>query len=140
MKIEIEKSHVDWLEAENKRLAEKVERFEGEEYELYREKQLSKSLELSKILFEKYCYAIFKKLGFNSPRVKFDISSLRNQLSKKWFSEECRNKIQVTIGATITNNFRDAILSVGIDESVIEKVSEENSEWDLITYEENNIK
>lgn len=139
MKIEIDKSYVDGLESSNQQLEKRLKDYETESYNLGKEKQLDRTMELSRWLFESYCRAVFMKLGFDYTDVQINLNSLRYKLSKDWFSPQYQGKLEVEIGSTITTKFRQAILKVGINEDLIkdESKNEELKEWDFITYKEN---
>lgn len=114
MKVEIELSEVEALRERCRHEHENVERLEKQLSELNEEELKKRAVNLSYRLFEKYVKTVFKSLGFEPDRMNSSIfsSDLVYQLGKDWWTRE--KDITVTLGATVTENFRTAFINIGV--------------------------
>jgi hypothetical protein len=110
MKIEL--SEVENLKEENKSKSQKIIELETKLKELSESELKESAVKLSFILFENYMSCVFRHLGFESFRESVIVKDdLRHWLGKSWWNSE---KINIQIGANITNQFKNAFLSIGI--------------------------
>lgn len=112
MKIEIELSEVEKLKEENKVKTQKIIELETKLKELSEDELKESAVKLSFTLFENYMSCVFKHLGFEPFGESVIIKdNLRPWLGKSWWNSE---KLNIQIGANITNQFKNAFLSIGI--------------------------
>lgn len=112
MKIEIELSEVEKLKEENKIKSQKIIELETKLKELSENELKESAVKLSFTLFENYMNCVFRHLGFEQFRETVIIKDdLRHWLGKSWWNSE---KLNIQIAANITNQFKNAFLSIGI--------------------------
>lgn len=117
MKIEIEFEEVERL----KRSIEVLQREKGEletKLKSLNESELKKqATSLAMKIFHDVMNRVFEKLGFegrmNPNEINF--SNLEHYLGKSWYTSE---RLHIELGATITDQFRCAFLSMGIKDQL----------------------
>ena len=116
MKIEIEleelesiKRRLEVSELEKQKIQKEMELL-GEDY------LVGKALDLSYSMFKKYIKFVFKELGFNDDSEVYVDQSLRRMFIAQWYNKP--EQIDLKIGATITNKFKHAVLSIGVKPDV----------------------
>jgi len=113
MKIEIELEYVETIKKELDAYKQDNERLRKELSAFDKEKVEGEIKNLADAMFRSAISGVFSKLGFE------DISDLRSMcfreiehwLGKYWWTSE---KLDVTIGAQITNKFKGAFLALGV--------------------------
>lgn len=127
MKIEIELSELEnlkekiiSLEIQNKKLEEKTKSSSEDEL-------IKKAVRLSYKLFDNYMFAVFKKLGFGEWHKNSVIihDNLEHWIGKDWYFTT--ERINIEIGAEITNIFKRAFLAISI---ITEEVEDQNHKLD----------
>lgn len=118
MKIEIELSEVEALKQQIHRLSKREKELEEKLKSLDEPELVKKAVELSKELLDKYMQCIFKKLGFDNDNeswgrnaVSFS-DNLEHWIGHDWYDRP--EKIEVTLGANITQKWANAFLQIGI--------------------------
>ena len=126
MKIEIELLEVEKLQEENKVKSQKIIELETKLKELSENKLKESAVKLSFTLFENYMSCVFKRLGFEPFRESVIIKDdLIHWLGKSWWNSE---KLNIQIGANITNQFKKAFLSIGILTTENKKANDDDYE------------
>jgi hypothetical protein len=114
MKVDIEladleklKKDLDQAESKNKELETRLASLN--EYALKRE-----AVRLADLMFQEYLKAVFQKLGFQIAHRGIDFNSdfLMERLGMPWWKDTA--KWVVEIGATVTNEWREAFFRIGI--------------------------
>lgn len=126
-KIEIELSEVERMrnhihEIETKLYDANVKLKELDEDELKR-----RAVRLSRHLADQYIKLVFRKLGFDDSMIETGLKyedGLISLIGKDWFTKD--DKVHFTIGAQITNKFRTAFISLGVET----KKQEDKSDYD----------
>jgi len=113
MKIEIEFEEVEALRRKLRAQEDKIDLLEKTIQSLSAHELRKKSLSLSYALLDRYLEGIFNKLGFeNRPNESFRAAyNLNHYLGEDWPNSD---KLEVVIGANITNKFKRAFLELGI--------------------------
>lgn len=117
MKIEIEFEEVEKLKNEIINQQKYVKVLQEELAKLDPEKLREDAESLAYRMFDSYMTAVFEKLGFKNAwpqrSVHFEIN-IQQELGKAWYNSE---RLKVNISAHVSNEFREAILSIGVQTS-----------------------
>lgn len=114
MKIEIEYAEVENLKRQIERQEKEIKTLETELKSLDKNKLHSDAIELSRQMFNQYVTAIFAKLGFADRGYACGVifeDNLEHWLGKNWYTSD---RLRITFGATVTETFKSAFLSLGI--------------------------
>lgn len=113
MKIEIELNDLESLRKENQDLKKSNEELKLKLISLNEDELKKHAIGLSRSMFGSVMNRIFTELGFEDSICLSDIDfgELEHYLGKNWW---CSEKINVVLGANITNQFRKAYLRIGI--------------------------
>lgn len=113
MKVEVElgeienlKNQISILKKENQKLSQIIQNLD--------EKKLKEdAVYLAEKMFVDVINTVFSRLGFAKDESIYynDFNKLQERLGERWWSSE---RLDVTMGATITNQFREAFLRLGI--------------------------
>lgn len=113
MKVEVElgeienlKNQISILEKENQKLSQRIQNLD--------EKKLMKdAVHLAEKMFNDVIHEVFSRLGFSKEQCPdyYGFCKLEDRLGERWWNSK---RLKVTIGATITNEFREAFLKLGI--------------------------
>jgi len=118
MKIEIDLEEVERLREGIKMRDLHVKSLEARIEQLNKQELERKAFELAKKIFQKFMNKVFTSLGFEDRGaswercVEFPDDGMFN-INKHWFEEH--QKINVHIGANISDNYRTAFMRLGID-------------------------
>jgi len=113
MKIEIEFEEVDRMKREIAELKARNLELHSQLSELDKDKLEEKAVILSMKMFENVMGRVFEELGFKDRTCVDDINfiKLKRNLGSNWWESL---KLEVKIGASITNKFRVAFIGLGI--------------------------
>lgn len=114
MKIEIEFEEVESLKKSIEKQKAEIESLENELKSLDNKQLKQDSTDLAKQMFDNVLLKVFEKLGFDKRTSILDNISFReleHYNGTNWWQHQ---DLKVTIGATITNEFKRAFLNMGI--------------------------
>lgn len=113
MKIEIELSDIEKLKTRISTLEKDNENLKKELESLDKKVLKSNAIKLAQSMFSGVLIRVFRELGFNAGMGAHDCSfgSLEQQLGKSWWDNE---GLKVELGATITTEFKNAFLHLGV--------------------------
>ena len=113
MKVEVElgeienlKNQISILEKENQKLSQIIQNLDEKKLKEY-------AVYLAEKMFVDVINTVFSRLGFAKDESIYynDFNKLQERLGERWW---CSERLDVAIGATITNQFREAFLRLGI--------------------------
>ena len=121
MKIEIDFEDVERLKRDIKFKNEEIEKLKAELKSLDKDKLYQDAYDMAEILASKYIHLILISIGFKdsqdyahftSNSIRFDRKFLVYNLGKNWY--DMKEKLNIEVGATITNTFKKAFVKIGI--------------------------
>lgn len=115
MKIEIELHEIESMKAEIYTLRKKNEELDKKLKSLNEKELKAQAVILANRMFKDVCCSVFEKLGFKISQEWLDhkiyFPELEHWLGEKWYNSP---RLDITVGACITNKFRCAFLELGI--------------------------
>jgi len=115
MKIEIELEELEQLRNKSKDQETKINNLNQQLKVLDAQELRKHSVDVAEKMFEAVITEAFKNLGFTNPSfgaMGIDFRNLEHYHGEDWMHDK---RLQVTIGATISKDFKRAFLNMGIN-------------------------
>ena len=114
MKVEVEYYEIENLQKENAELRKENQEL-NERLNMFNPDQLEKEqIELAQAMFTSVLERVFIDIGYTSSlkEPNIDFTYLQYKLGKQWYDSP---KLDITVGASISNKFKKAFIDLGID-------------------------
>ena len=111
MKIEIEYSEVARMKGSINEKDKEIKELHERVAELDEDELKEQAMDMAFDMVYNILKAVFAKLGFSYARNDVHFRELKHRLGENWWVSK---DLKVEVGATITTNFREALLNLGI--------------------------